>query len=368
LALLPSSAMICTVTVSIDQQIFQIGVQIEATLMDMTLVPSALIFINWPLEICLRADLTIHPLSIVISAFWRVGISKSFDVGLTTITVGFSIGDSYELARWSSPSFSVMLLNTCPNLGSSPEAETLDRGAEDGIRAAAAPEVISFATNVLAGAVELQLTVNSSSPVSAEYRIFSDERPQDGQWLVLGSALEATSSLDASGKPFSFKKIYYIAARLTNKEGAVRNVVAGPLVFPPPASLKLKHELRLPPDSPGRALFQPPLFLPTRAGKPFAFYFQAQVEGGSFTDFSSLVALVSNRQLSPVDESANAFVDTAFVVSGTRVVWYQDPTPTLDASPRFLSADGSTFVVSLRNLAVTAVSWSRLTLLISTGS
>ncbi len=317
-------------------------------------MPSALIFINWPLEICLRADFTIHPLSIVISAFWRVGISKSFDVGLTTVTVGFSIGDSYELARWSAPSFSIALLNTCPNLGSSPSDESLDRGAEDGLRATSAPELVSLATNVLAGAVEIRLTVKSDSPATAEYRVFSDEHER-GQWLVLGTALEATASQDTSGNAFSFKKIYYVALRLTNKEGAVRTAVSDPIVFPPPASLKLKHELRLPPDSPGRALFQPPQFLPIFSGKPFAFYFEAKVQGGSFDDFSALVSLISSQQLSPVDESDNAFVDinTTFQVSGTRLVWSRDPSPTLNVSPRFLSPDGSTFVVSIRNLAST---------------
>ncbi len=252
------------------------------------------------------------------------------------------------------------LLNTCPNVdwGSLRKRDTtandallgdnLNRGAQDSVRAAQPPTLVNISwTLVSEDQLEIGVDMESQSPVVAEYCIASSENPSQGQYVPFGDQLQATVTQDTSGNPFSFKLIYYLYVRLTNKEGLVRNGISGSILFPPPASLKLEHELRLPPDSPGFDLFQPPSYLPIRVGAPFAFYLYAQVLGGDFTDFESLGSLVTNAQVA-VDETTNVFADqTAY--GGTRLVWQRDPYYSAISSPRFQSANGNTYVVSFQN-------------------
>ncbi len=335
---------------------------LQAKLMDMMLLPRALLFVDWPLELCLKVDLQILPLKINAFWFWAIRLCPCFSEGLC-----FCKRHKHKLPGWSADTLAVSLLNTCPNVvfddkrrnlaaEDSHLVPSLHRGATDSVRADGPPTLSAIAATIHSSAggssfLDVRLTVVSSSPAAGEFAVLWDPSPSSGiPYASMGVALAATVHSDSSGAPFDFRKIYYVFVRLTNKEGFVRLAISDPLFFPPPADLKLEHQLLLPPDSPGRALFTPAAYLPQLGSRPFAVYMNVNVKGGSFDFFESLVSLVNMGELVGVNEDSVFFADFSGV-QGSRSVWRKDTR--LIASPRFLSRNQGSFVVGLQKLGGT---------------
>lgn len=128
--------------------------------------------------------------------------------------------------------------------------------------------------------VEVQVLVSSDSPIiSSTYKLIAGD-PKVGQFLPIGHDLFFSARKDAAGRHLDFRKIYYGVVKLTNKEGLTRIKVTPPIIFKPPANLKIKHKLVLPVDSPGRDVVSPVQFLPSFAGRPQQLTMNVSVKHG----------------------------------------------------------------------------------------